>query len=308
MKKAIVFLICLLTGFYEAHACDICGCGVGSYYIGILPDFKKRFLGLRYQYKTLRSHLGPGGTTSYLTTDETYQTAELWGGWNIGKRFRVLGFVPFNFNSRENQGTTMSKSGIGDIAIVGYYQLLDRQQTILNSKLLVQSLWIGGGVKVPTGRYEPAERKENEDTPNNFQLGTASTDFTLNAMYDVRLMDFGINANVSYKINTTNKYDYRYGNKFSANILAYYKIRLAEKVTIAPNAGILYEKATKDKEDKKYTVDISGGHSLMATTGIEATFGSISVGGNFQPVISQQLADKRIKAGNRGMVHVTYLF
>ncbi|GAA3924163.1 hypothetical protein GCM10022209_16780 [Chitinophaga oryziterrae] len=304
----MILLIFLLTGLYEAHACDICGCGVGSYYIGILPDFKKRFLGLRYQYKTLRSHLGPAGTTSYLTTDETYQTTELWGGWNIGKHFRVLGFVPVNFNSRENQGVTMSKSGIGDIAIIGYYQLLDKQQTILNSKLLVQSLWIGGGIKVPTGKYEPTERQENEDTPNNFQLGTASTDFTLNVMYDVRLMDFGVNTNMSYKINTANKYDYRYGNKFSANILAYYKFRVAEKMTVAPNAGILYETAVKDKEDKKYAVDISGGHSLMATTGIEATFGPISLGGNFQPVISQQLADKRIKAGNRGMVHLTYLF
>lgn len=44
-------------------------------------------------------------------------------------------------------------------------------------------------------------------------------------MYDVRLMDAGINTNVSYKINTTNKYDYRYGNKLSANIPACYKFR-----------------------------------------------------------------------------------
>ncbi|MBS0030114.1 transporter [Chitinophaga sp. 22321] len=308
MKKILLILICLITVCYEARACDICGCGVGSYYIGILPDFKKRFIGLRYQYKTLRSHLGPGGTTSYLTTYETYQTAELWGGWNIGKRFRVLGFLPVNFNSRENQGATISKSGIGDIAVVGYYQLFDKQQTIGAGQLLVQSLWIGGGIKAPTGKYEPAEHKENEDAPNNFQLGTASTDFTLNAMYDVRLMDVGINANMSYKINTNNKYDYQYGNKFTANVLAYYKIKVANKVIVAPNAGVLYETAGKDKEAKKYTVDISGGHSLLATVGLEATLGTISVGGNFQPVISQQLAEQRMKAGNRAMVHVTWLF
>ncbi|SKC96108.1 hypothetical protein SAMN05660461_0609 [Chitinophaga ginsengisegetis] len=308
MKKILLLLMGIITGIYEARACDICGCGVGSYYIGLLPDFKKKFIGVRYQYKTLRSHLGPGGTTSYLTTNETYQTAELWGGWNIGKRFRVLGFIPVNFNSRENQGATLRKSGIGDIALVGYYQLLDKQHTTGNGKLLVQSLWIGGGIKAPTGKYEPTEHKENEDTPNNFQLGTASTDFTLNAMYDVRLMDFGVNANVSYKINTANKYDYQYGNKFTANILGYYKIRAAEKVTLAPNAGILYETAEKDTEAKKYTVDISGGHSLLTTVGLEATMGVVSVGGNFQPVISQQLADSKIKAGNRVMVHVTYLF
>lgn len=308
MKKILILLICLIAGIREAHACDICGCGVGSYYIGLLPDFKKKFIGMRYQYKTLRSHLGPRGTTSYLTTSETYQTVELWGGWNIGKRFRVLGFIPVNFNSRGNQGITMSRSGIGDIAVVGYYQLMDQQHTTGHGKLLVQSLWIGGGVKAPTGKYEPAEHKENEDAPNNFQLGTASTDFTLNAMYDVRLMDFGVNTNVSYKINTSNKYDYRYGNKFTANLLAYYKIRVAEKITLAPNAGILYETAEKDTEAKRYRVDVSGGYSLLATLGMEATMGAVSVGGNFQPAISQQLADNRIKAGNRAMVHVTYLF
>lgn len=307
MKKISILCIILFSN-YVSNACDICGCGVGSYYIGLLPDFKRRFIGLRYQHKTMRSHLGPGGTTSYLTTQETYQTAELWGGWNIGRRFRVLGFVPVNINSRENQGITTSKSGWGDVAVVGYYQLLDKQRTTGRGQLLVQSLWIGGSVKLPTGRYEPAERKENEDAPNNFQLGTASTDFTLNAAYDIRLMDIGINTNVSYKLNTANRYDYRYGNKFTANVLAYYKIRVADKVSLAPNAGILYETAAKDKEAGKFTVDMSGGYSLLATAGMEATIGKVSAGVNFQPVISQQLADLRVKAGSRAMVHLTYLF
>ncbi len=306
MKKILISITGLLICFYEARACDICGCGVGSYYIGLLPDFSKRFMGFRYQYKTLRSHLGPGGSTSYLTTSETYQTAEVWGGWNIGKHFRVLGFVPLNINSRENQGNTIRKAGLGDVAAVGYYQLLNKRQTI-HHKLLVQSLWIGGGIKVPTGRYEPSEKKENEETPNNFQLGTASTDFTLNAMYDVRLMDAGINTNISYKINTANRYDYRYGNKFTANLLAYYKFRVARQVSIAPNTGLLYETAAKD-QDHRLQVDISGGYTLLATGGLEAAFGTFSAGANFQPVVSQTLAGSHVKAGNRAMVHVTYLF
>lgn len=306
MKKLVIFAVLMAALSSETRACDICGCGVGSYYIGLLPDFKKRFIGLRYQHKTLRSHLGPGGTTSYLTTDETYQSAELWGGWNIGKRFRVLGFVPVNINSRENQGETLRKSGLGDIAIVGYYQLLNKRHTIGN-KLLVHSLWAGAGFKLPTGKYEPAERKENEETPNNFQLGTASTDFTLNAMYDIRLMDLGLNVNSSYKLNTANRYNYRYGNKFTANALLYYKIKAAKTVTLSPNAGLLYERAEMDTESG-YEMDVSGGYTLTGTAGLEATLGTFSIGGNFQPVLSQDLANGRVKAGNRVMVHVTYLF
>ncbi|UCJ10361.1 transporter [Chitinophaga pendula] len=308
MKKTYLLLLILMANMATpAFACDICGCGVGSYYIGILPEFKKRFIGLRYQYKTLRTHLGPGGRTSYLTTDEHYQTAELWGGWNLGKRFRILGFVPLNFNERQNQDATKYKTGLGDIAVVGYYQLLSKQRSLGNN-LLIQSLWIGAGVKAPTGKYEPAEQKLSEAMPNNFQLGTGSVDFTLNAMYDVRLQDFGLNTNVSYKINTDNQYDYRYGNKFTANVLAYYKINIARKVTIAPNVGILYETAAKDTEQKKYPVDVSGGDLLLGTAGMEITFSRFAVGGNFQTPLAQQLAGQKVKAQNRMMLSVSYLF
>ncbi|SIO47331.1 hypothetical protein SAMN04488055_4352 [Chitinophaga niabensis] len=296
----MTLLLFLLVAGKLAFACDICGCGVGSYYIGLLPDFKQRFAGLRYQYKTMRSHLGPGGSTSYLTTDETYQAAELWGGWNIGKKFRLLGFVPLNFSERSNQGISKSKTGLGDIAVTGYYQVFSKMNTVAHS------LWIGGGVKLPTGKYEPAERKENEDSPNNFQLGTASVDFTLNAMYDIRLMDVGLNTNISYKINTRNKYDYQYGNKFTANLLAYYKLRPLKELSISPNAGLLYETADKDTEQIK--VDVSGGYTLMGTAGVELSFKQYAVGGNFQPVLSQELAGMKVKAGNRAMVHLTYLF
>lgn len=176
----------------------------------------------------------------------------------------------------------------------------------LNSKLFVHSLWIGGGFKLPTGKYEPAERKESEDSPNNFQLGTASVDFTLNAMYDIRLMDVGLNTNISYKLNTRNKYDYQYGNKFTANLLAYYKLRPLKDLSISPNAGILYETADKDKE--QIAVDVSGGYTLMGTAGLELSFKQYAIGGNFQPVLSQELAGMKVKAGNRAMVHLTYLF
>lgn len=298
MKKMILLLFIIIS--LPGYACDICGCGVGSYYIGLLPDFKQRFAGLRYQYKTMRSHLGPNGSTSYLTTDETYQTSELWGGWNIGKKFRVLGFVPLNFSERNNQGVSKSKTGLGDIAVTGYYQVFSKMNAVAHS------LWIGAGVKLPTGKYEPAERKENEDSPNNFQLGTASVDFTLNAMYDIRLMDVGLNTNISYKLNTRNKYDYQYGNKFTANLLAYYKLRPLKDLSISPNAGILYE--TADKDTEQIRVDISGGYTLMGTAGVELSFKQYAIGGNFQPVLSQELAGMKVKAGNRAMVHLTYLF
>lgn len=304
MKKISVAIVMLLitSGVF---ACDICGCGVGSYYLGILPDFKKRFIGLRYQHKGLITHISADGTVSYLTNQETYQTVELWGAFNIGNRFRVMGFVPYNFNERINQGKTTTKNGLGDIAVIGYLKLLDPQKTVGN-KRLVQSLWLGGGVKLPTGKYDPVDENITQNTQNTFQLGTGSVDFTLNGMYDVRLQDAGINTNVSYKINTSNKYDYAYGNKLTANMLAYYKFNIKNKMTIAPNAGVMYETAVKDTKANAHLVDESGGYSTMGIIGAEFTVKQISFGGNYQTPLAQQLAGNRVKAKDRFMLHVSF--
>ncbi|RZK83024.1 MAG: transporter [Pedobacter sp.] len=307
MKKIITIALISLVTISVSKACDICGCGVGSYYLGILPEYNKRFVGLRYQHKMLNTHLGPLGERTPLTADETYQSAELWGGWNIGERFRLLVFIPYNFNERVSQTSSGKKDGLGDIAVMGYYKLFDNMGTV-GERLLVQSLWVGAGVKAPTGKYEPSERLALQESPNNFQLGTKSTDFTLNIAYDIRWNDIGLNANVNYKMNTENKYDYRYGNKFTSNVLMYHKFRIADKITLAPNLGLLYETADRDVEAKKYDVAVSGGYSLSAIAGLEVAMKSLSFGANYQNVRAQDLADGRAKAGNRLMVHMSLPF
>ncbi|MFT3947515.1 MAG: transporter [Agriterribacter sp.] len=303
MKKIVISISLLLSVALQVSACDICGCGVGSSYIGILPEFNTKIFGVRYRYSSLLTHIGSDGVNTYLTSREHYRTAELWGGWNITKNLRVMVTAPYNFNERINQGTTHTKSGIGDITLSGYYQLLNKRKTLNDNKLLIQSLWLGADVKLPSGKYNPADKESSNNNVNLFQLGTGSTDFIANAMYDLRLQDAGINATASYKINTTNKYDYTYGNKLNLSAQAYYKFRILNKLMLAPNAGIQYETAQKDL-DGKYRVDVSGGNILIGTIGIETAFSKISIGANWQSPLSQKLANGFVKAGNRMMVHM----
>lgn len=305
MKRIIILLISIAS-FESVWACDICGCGVGSYYVGILPEFSKKIIGVRYRYNSLVTHLGAGGSTSYLTTDETYRTAELWGGWTIGKKLRLMAYVPVSFNEKFNQGITTRKTGLGDVGVQGFYQVFDSRSTTEANKMLVHSLWVGAGVKAPTGKYEAPE-KNGMETANIFQLSTGSVDFTLNAMYDLRLQDAGINTMVSYKMNTVNGDEYRYGNKFSSGVQAYYKFRIMNKLTLAPNAGLLFESAKKDL-DAGYRVDVSGGHMLLGSFGAEITFKNIAIGGNYQVPASQNLAGGFVKANNRAMMHVAFVF
>lgn len=303
--KRIIILVSLTALALPALACDICGCGVGSYYIGILPEFSKKIAGIRYRYNTLRTHIGAGGAVTYLTTEETYRTAEVWGGWTIGTRFRMMGYVPVNFNEKLNQGVTTRRNGLGDAGVQGFYQVFDHRQAT-GRKLLVHSLWLGAGIKLPTGQYDAAEKNAGAESANIFQLGSGSVDFTVNAMYDARLQDAGINMAASYKINTRNREDYRYGNKFSANAQAYYKFRIRNIMTIAPNAGVMYERADKD-DSNSFPVDVSGGYALLGTAGVEITFRKIAVGANFQSPMLQELAGGFVKANNRAMAHISFI-
>lgn len=303
MIRTILTAACFLLVSLSTKACDICGCGVGGYYIGILPDFNKTVFGIRYRHNHLRTHIGAGGESSYLTTDETYRTAELWGGWSLGKKFRMMGYLPVSFNEKHNQGETYHKTGMGDIGLQGYYNLLNRRKTY-GEKLLVQTLWAGVGVKLPVGKYDNSKAVENSAGANLFQLGTGSVDFTLNAMYDIRLQDLGLSVVSSYKINTANRYDYQYGNKFSLATQLYHKWRVKNKYSIAPNAGLSYETAKRDLNHEVKT-DVSGGHLVLAGGGCEISMGKWAVGANFQLPVQQNLANGFVKAGNRGMLHVS---
>lgn len=304
--KQFYFLFVIFVLPLAAYCCDICGCGAGNNYIGILPEFHKHIIGVRYRYNQVVSHVGVGGVSTPLTTKERYNIAEAWGGWNLSDKVRVMAVLPYSYNNKTNQGTTTSKNGIGDISLFGFYQLLNTRNTLSGaqkSNLLVQSLWLGGGVKLGTGKYNPADRTGNAQSANLFQLGTGSFDFNVNAMYDVRLQDAGINLNANYKINTANKFDYQYGNKVSLNSQAYYKFRTKSRVMIAPNAGVQYESSQTDR-DENIIVTTSGGNLLMGTLGLETAFGKFAIGANYQTPLKQSLASGIVKAEDRFMIHV----
>lgn len=302
MRTALILLFLMVLAPAKSWACDICGCGVGSYYIGILPDFKKRFVGLRYQNKLLVSHLNENGERTYLTTNERFHTIEVWGALNIGKRFRAMYILPYNFISKNNQGTTSSKSGFGDAAIFGYYNVLRKEHTTDHLKRIIQSLWLGAGVKVPTGGYNPADKSESAQQLNTFQLGTGSTDFSFNMMYDLRIHDAGMNVNTNYKINTANNTGYRYGNKLTTMLLGYYKWRLGQQGSFSPNAGFVLESATKDVSGSLVQHG-TGGAIWMASVGVECSVRKISVGINFQDPLHQNLGNGIVLARERLMVH-----
>ncbi len=303
MKKFIILTALFFFTINTTQACEICGCGLGNYYIGLLPQFKHKFIGLRYQYKRFNTVMADDATQF---SKDYFRTAELWGGWNIGKRWQVLAVIPYNYVHQVTDDGITNNQGIGDIAAMVNYKVFDKTSALSKATLVNQQLWFGAGVKVPTGKFDIDATDPAIVAMANTQTGTASTDFILNSAYNVRINKFGINTSASYKMNTSNKDKYMFGNKFSASSFASYTIN-AGPVAVVPNLGLLYENTAINKLNKEKVAQ-TGGYLLTTAAGIELNFRMITIGANVQIPVSQHFASGQTEVKIRGMMHLSFGF
>ena len=305
MKKYLIIfgLIGQLISPKSSSACDLCGCGNGGSFLGILPQAHRGFVGLRYGYKSYDSHIN---SVSSQTHEDFWKT-ELWARAFPFKKVQVLAFMPYNFNKQTIQktGQQTDLQGLGDISILANYNMLNTMTDTIQHQFF-HNLMIGGGVKLPTGRYKYDLYNDTEVGNPNFQLGTGSLDFMLNLVYTLRHKSWGLNTDLSYKINTENSDKYRFGNRIITNISALYFIRLGDQKTLMPNVGISYENGNLDTKSGVKNIR-TGGEALLGSYGLESYFKKFSMGVNYQVPIAQNLSNGELRANNRLNVHFTVM-
>jgi hypothetical protein len=303
MKKALVLILVFVFVIVAAGmSCPICGCGGGNVYLGLLPDFKYQFIGLRFHTTQYHTQL-IGDPSQYSTND--YHTIELWGGIRLGKKFQLLAFVPYYLNRQVDDDGTSYTHGLGDITVLGQYRIFSSSNHLSPRKSIIQQLWIGGGIKLPTGPFNANVLDSNTTVADiNAQIGTGSVDFLINGTYSLNIRNFGVSLTANYKVNTINMDHYKYGNKFQSNLIGFYQFS-GMKVTKTPNLGLGYENVAINQLEGK-GVPYTGSRILTAIAGVEFSAGKIGLGINGQLPLAQNFAEGQTKMRFNAMMHITY--
>ena len=305
MKKYLIITLFCLAGL-PALSCDLCGCSNGGSFFGILPQGHRGFLGVRYRYASYNSHLG----SLNLSTREQFRTAELWGRFYPARRMQVLVFVPYQFSQQTmlKTGEVTPLRGLSDVSALAHYNLIN---TFMDDSIVHKvnhNLLVGGGVKLPTGRFRYDENNLSDVANPNFQLGTGSTDWLLNAIYTARYKNWGANADVSYRITTTNPNGYRFGNRLNASASVFYLTGSGMgKLSIMPNTGVFVEQAGHDVRSGVMNKQ-TGGYATYINIGTEVYLSKLSLGFSYRKPVSQYLSQGELRANAQLSTHVTFLF
>ncbi|MEI6184097.1 MAG: hypothetical protein WCP65_01115 [Bacteroidota bacterium] len=300
MKRIIYIILLIIITSNNINACEICGCGGSNTYLGLLPDFKTKFIGIRYNHQYYKTVMEMDKTQF---SHNYYNTTEIWGGVNVGKKWKMLAFVPYKFNKQAGDDDTTYNSGFGDITVLANYKLWNKV-SVNGNKGVSQQLWIGGGFKLPVGKFGVnAKDPATAIADINAQLGTGTIDFLFNVLYNVKFGNWGVNTTMNYKANTDND-GYKFGDKLSANSIGYYRIACKNGNYVSPNIGVMYEN-TATNTLSGVSVASTGGYLASGSAGVEWNIKKIAFGINAALPISQNYAQGQTTLSWKGNSHIT---
>jgi hypothetical protein len=308
MKLRVWICVLFLVGITQTNvlACDICGCSLGGNYFGILPQFNKNFVGIRFSQANFYAHMDHN--SEFLSdeySNDRYRTLELYGRFYLAKKWQLMAFLPYGMNTMRGSHQNYQTEGLGDASAIIHYTVYETDPM---KDVDWQHAWkIGGGVKLPTGTFNEKDRGILVNP--NFQLGTGSTDFQLSNMYTIRYKKWGVNTEVGYKINTRNADQYLFGNQFHAGAQLFYWYTY-KSIAVLPHVGSYIEHGTKHLKGMVIQQN-TGGQAWMGTAGVELYVKSFSVGVNFKNPLKQQFNSEShatIESKDRWSASITYSF
>lgn len=304
IRPKIMFLIFVLLFSFRSNACDVCGCQLGGFTFGLMPQQGGHFIGLRYSRADFSASMIHN--SAYFEdefSEDSYQQIDLVGRFTVTPRLQVMFQLPYAFNQMDGSHQSIQLNGIGDPVVLALYNLLSPDAF----KPWKHTLLVGGGLKLPFGEYRAADN--NELINRNFQLGSGSLDYLLSMNYTLRHKRFGFNLESTYKINTANKVDYRFGNQVNGSATFFYQV-WTSTLSVFPMIGVYAEHAHEHIEQEIEQMN-TGGHALFGTLGMQAFYKNWTLTAMYQHPVHQRFnaeAIATISADQRFNVGLMYSF
>ena len=276
--------------------CDACGCSASGGSMGFASMLNINFIGIRYFNQSYKSTDGLYSNSPWYA--ENFNTIQVWARFPVVKNFQVSALLPYHFHNRETASGKQSISGIGDATVLGMYKIY---QTHKDSTVLVHTLQLGGGVKIPFGKFDQAN---NGSVNPSYQVGTGSWDFLFATEYVVKRKQFGLNTMLNYVIKTENEKQYRFGNQFNYATTFFYLYE-KDKYSIAPQLGFAGE-VYEDNYQLGQKVRNTAGDIFMGKLGFEIGKDKFSLGANVMLPIAQNLTGGNVEANYRWSLNFNY--
>lgn len=303
-KKIFIYFLLIFLITNDAFACDICGCVLSGNYFGLLPQYRKHFVGIRTQFRSFHVEHPPlfANEQTIYSKDEAW-TTESWARIKLSK-LQLFASIPFQYNFRNEQNNQWSNHGIGDLSLLIGTTLLKSPDTTKTS--IKQTLFASAGLKCPTGNYNHSLNNYTFSNIPGFQMGTGSWDFPFSINYTLRYKKIGFNTESQYLLRTTNKQNYRFGNLFNVALRGFYW-HYRPAFTFLPSFALLFEHFQNDLRNHSL-VTYSGGYAALLDTGID--FYKSAFGINFHTTfpIQQRIAKNHLTLTPRFSLTFLYLF
>lgn len=249
MIKYFFTLIVGLSVGFSSFACDACACTSMNTLDGQLLPSNKTFLG---------TSLGFAHQLDASKSKISNLSYNVFVAYSFAKRFQVMGNLPFQHTiTNYKNGDRKAQLGLGDATLL--FSAMPYSTPKDKERPSKSTLILRAGIKFPTGYYD--------NTGSDFNLGTKSYDVLLSSQYIFEKNKQGFNANFNSRINTTNKYHYKYGHQFNFSTFYFIK-REFKRNSYMPFAGVSYEYITKDKSNG-YIRNLTGGTGLYGFGGLQ---------------------------------------
>lgn len=298
-----LFAILLISLFHlpqQASACDACGCALGGFNFGIIPQNEAHFVGVKYSQAHFYAEMWHAGQREY--SNDRYQRLDIMGRVALRERLQLNVVLPYMYNQMKGSHESETLRGLGDPMLMVNYKVLDQKGNPMESWL--HNLWLGGGAKAPLANFEFSQTTQLINP--NFQLGSGSWDYLTMANYTTMKNRWGLNVEGVYKINTANSIDYRFGNQYNVQGSVFYKPK-AEKILPIPMLGVYHEKAGMHTFEGFYQVN-SGGSATFGQAGVQVQFSNMMLHANYQLPINQSFnSDDHVHIESKGRFSVTMI-